>query len=30
VSTDFGWLRSQWIVGFVVAAALIALAIRIA
>ncbi len=29
-STDFGWLRSQWLVGFVVATALLGLAIRIA
>ena len=28
-STDFSWLRSQWLVGFVVAMALLALAIRV-
>ena len=29
-STDFGWLRSQWLAGFVVAAGLLGLAIRMA
>ncbi len=29
-SSDFGWLRSQWFVGFVLATVLIGLAIRLA
>jgi hypothetical protein len=29
-SSDFGWLRSQWLVGFLLATVLIGLAIRLA